>query len=152
MIQPEAFLGLVNNALDSMLQRLEDLGDDRINRRPDLPEANSPYIIMAHCVGLTHYWIGRVCAGRPYERDRDGEFRAQGSLAEIRQAVHDLKNHLQDDIGRVQLDQTSAGELDARHADLQHVKQGEFLMRCYKELAQHQGHMDITRDILMQAS
>ncbi len=151
MIPPEAFLGYVNNALDSMLQSLEALGDDRINRRPDLPDANSPYVIMAHCVGLTHYWIGKVCAGRPFERDRDGEFRAQGSLAEIRQAVRDLQSHLQDDIQRVQLDQPTAGELDARHTDLQHLKQGEFLMRCYKELTQHQGHMDITHDILMRA-
>lgn len=151
MVQPEVFLGYVNNALDGMLETLEKLGDNRINQRPDLPDANSPYIIMAHCVGLTHYWIGRVCAGRPYERDRDGEFRAQGSLAEMRQAVHDLQGHLQDDIKRITLEQPPAGKLDARHADLQHLTQGEFLMRCYKELAQHQGHMDITRDILMQA-
>lgn len=149
MVPPEAFLGLVNTALDGMLQRLEELGDDRVNQRPDLPEANSPYIIMAHCVGLTHYWIGRVCGGRPYPRDRDGEFRAHGSLAQMQQAVRDLQNQLAEDIQRVQPDQPAVGELEGRHADLHHLKQGDFLMRCYKELAQHHGHMDLTRDILM---
>ncbi len=135
-----------------MVRSLEDLGDDRINQRPDLPEANSPYIIMAHCVGLTHYWIGRVCAGRPYARDRDAEFRAQGRLAEMQQAVRELQSQLADDIQRVQIDQSAVGELEGRHADLQHLKQGDFLMRCFKELAQHHGHMDLTRDILKQAS
>ncbi len=151
MVQPEAFLGFVNDALNGMMRILEELGDDRINQRPDLPEANSPYIIMAHCVGLTHYWIGRVCAGRPYARDRDAEFQAHGSLADMQQAVRDLQSHLADDIKRVQVDQPAAGELSDRHADLHHLKQGDFLMRCYKELAQHHGHMDITRDILMRA-
>ncbi|ETW99587.1 mycothiol transferase [Candidatus Entotheonella palauensis] len=150
MVQPEAFLVFVHDALNGMLRILEELGDDRINQRPDLPEANSPYIIMAHCVGLTHYWIGRVCAGRPYARDRDGEFSAHGSLADMQQAVRDLQGHLADDIKRVQVDQPAAGELDGRHRDLHHLKQGDFLMRCYKELAQHHGHMDITRDILRQ--
>ncbi|PON16538.1 hypothetical protein C2W62_17930 [Candidatus Entotheonella serta] len=148
MVPPETFLGFVNDALNGMAGILEDLGNDLINQRPDLPDANSPYIIMAHCVGLTHYWIGRVCAGRPYARDRDGEFRAQGRLADMQQAVRDLQSQLAQDIQRVQVDQPAAGELDGRHADLHHLKQRDFLMRCYKELAQHHGHMDLTRDIL----
>jgi len=151
MVQPETFLIMVNTALDGMLHALEELGDERINRRPDLPGANSPYSILTHCVALTHYWIGRVCTGRPYERDRDAEFRAQGCLADMQRAVRDLQRHLQDDIKHVQMDQPLVGALDARHADMQHRTQGEALMRCYKELAQHHGHMDITRDILLQA-
>jgi hypothetical protein len=132
-----------------MVQTLEELGDERANRRPDLPEANSPYAILAHCVGLTHYWIGRVCAERPYARDRDAEFRAQGSVAEMRQAVRDLQRHLQDDMQRVRLDQPALGKLEARHSDLRDLTQDECVMRCFKELSQHQGHMDITRDMLL---
>ena len=150
MLQPEDFLPLMNHAFDRMVQMIEELGDERVNRRPDLPEANSPYVILAHCVGLTHYWIGRVCAGRPYMRDRDAEFRAQGSVAQMQQAVRDLQQHLQDDITRVRPDQPPVGDLEPRHSDLRGHKQGELLLRCYRELAQHHGHMDLTRDILLQ--
>ncbi len=149
MLQPEDFLAVMNRALDGMCQSVEQLGDARVNQRPDFPDANSPYAILAHCVGLTHYWVGRVCAGRPYVRDRDAEFRAQGSVADIVQAVRDLQHHLQNDIKKVQLDQPLLGELDARHTDLQDRKQGEILLRCYTELAQHHGHMEITRDMLL---
>jgi hypothetical protein len=27
--------------------------------------------------------------------------------------------------------------------------QGHFLLQCYKELAQHHGHMELTRDVLL---
>ncbi len=150
MPQPEDFLVGINRALDGMVQAIEALGDERVNQRPDLPEANSPYAILAHCLGLTHYWIGKVCAGRSYSRDRDAEFRAQGSVLEMQQAVRDLQQHLQADIQRLRLDQPPAGELDARHSTMQGHTQGEMLLRCYTELAQHHGHMDITRDILLQ--
>lgn len=150
MLQPEDFLVFMNRALDGMVQSIEALGDDRVNQRPNLPGANAPYVILAHCVGLTHYWIGRVCAGRPYTRDRDAEFQAQGSVAQMQQSVRDLQQHLQEDIKGVRPDQPPAGELDPRHSDLRDHTQGEMLLRCYTELAQHHGHMEITRDILLQ--
>ncbi len=149
MLQPEDFLAVMNRALDGMCRCVEQLGDERVNQRPDFPDANSPYAILAHCVGLTHYWVGRICTGRPYVRDRDAEFRAQGRVADIVQAVRDLQQHIQDDITKVQLDQPLRGELDARHTDLHDRKQGDILLRCYTELAQHHGHMEITRDILL---
>lgn len=61
MPQPEASLSLMNNALDGMVQIMEELGDDRVNQRPDLAEANSPYAIVAHCVGLTTIAASITC-------------------------------------------------------------------------------------------
>lgn len=60
MLQPEDFLAVMNRALDGMCQSVEQLGDECVNQRPDFPDANSPYAILAHCVGLTHYWVGRI--------------------------------------------------------------------------------------------
>ena len=57
MLTPEEFLELMNRALSDMTKTIEALGDERVNQRPDIPDANSPYIILSHCVGLTHYWI-----------------------------------------------------------------------------------------------
>ncbi len=150
MLTPEEFLELMNRALSDMTKTIEALGDERVNQRPDIPDANSPYIILSHCVGLTHYWIGRLCAGRAYLRDRDGEFSAQGDVATLSQAVRDLQAQLSDDIQRVRFDQPIVGELDDRHADLVGITQGQVMLRCFKELAQHHGHMDLTRDLLLQ--
>src|SRR5215510_8758031 len=101
-IAPEEFLSYINGALDGMVQTVEELGDERVNLRPNnMPNTNSPFVILTHCVGLAHYFIGTALAGRQVHRDRDAEFRAQGTVAEIRQAVRALQQHLSDDLRHV---------------------------------------------------
>ena len=148
-ISPDDVLSYINQALDGMVQVVEELGDARVNLRPDLPGANSPFALLTHCVGLTNYWLGAVLAGRQVHRDRDAEFQARGSVADIRQAVRHLQQQIRQDMPHVQGDQPIAHPLAPRHQQWQGQRQGAALLQCYKELAQHHGHMEITRDILM---
>jgi uncharacterized damage-inducible protein DinB len=150
-IVPEDFLVFINQAFDGMVQIAEELGDKRINLRPDLPGANSPYVILTHCVGLTRYWIGEILAGRPSHRDREAEFSASGTVAGIRQAVHDLQAQLPADIAQVKGEQPIAYPLSERQQHMKDRRQGAILLHCYRELTQHRGHMDLTRDLLMQS-
>jgi hypothetical protein len=147
-IAPEAFLPFIDEALDGMLGIAEALGDERINRRPDLPNTNSPYAILTHCVGMTTYWLGSVLCGRPSTRDRDSEFHARGTLAEIRRAVRALKKQIRLDIAHVQGNQPH-GHPQYLHDHTQYPTQGEVLLHCYTELAQHHGQLELTRDILL---
>ncbi len=146
-IAPEAFLPFMDEALDGMVGIAEELGDELVNRRPDLPNTNSPYAILTHCVGMTTYWLGSVLCGRPSTRDRDSEFRARGTVAEIRQAVMTLQTQIRQDIAHVQGDQP-LGHPQYLHGNTQYHTQGEVLLHCYTELAQHHGQMELTRDIL----
>jgi hypothetical protein len=148
-IAPETVLPFINRALDGMLHIVELLGDARVNQRPAFPNANSPYVILAHCVGLTHNIMGAALAGRPYQRDRDAEFRAHGTVAEIWQAVRELQQQIQEDITHVQGDQPPVFPWRPRQSDMEGWNQGAILLQCYTELAQHHGHMEITRDVLM---
>ena len=149
-IAPEEFLPYINGALDGMVQIVETLGDERINQRPsNMANTSSPFVILTHCVGLTHYWLGAVIAGRQVHRDRDAEFRAQGSVAEIRQAVRALQQQIQEDIKHVRGDQPSAFPEAVRQPHMRSWTQGHFLLQCYKELAQHHGHMELTRDVML---
>jgi len=148
-IAPEEFLPYINGALDGMVHIVEALGDERINLRPHgMPNTNSPFVILTHCVGLTRYFIGTALSGRQAHRDRDAEFRAQGSVAEIRQAVHDLQAHLQDDLKHARGDQPCAFP-DAVRPPHRTWMQGRFVLQCYRELAQHHGHMELTRDVML---
>jgi uncharacterized damage-inducible protein DinB len=149
-MSPDDFLDIIDQTLDGMLAIAEELGDDRVNRQPDLPGANSPYVILAHCVGLTHFWIGEVLGGRQVNRDREAEFRARGTVADMRRHVQTLKQHLRQDISHVRGDQPLTVTLSGRSERMQNKRQGAILLHCYKELAQHHGHMDLTRDLLMQ--
>jgi hypothetical protein len=132
-----------------MLTIAEELGDERINQRPhNMANTSTPFILLTHCVGLTRYWLGTVIAGRQIQRDRDAEFRAHGTVAEIRQAVRQVLQEIQEDIKHVRGDQPSAFPEAVRPANKEWT-QGHFLIQCYKELAQHHGHMELTRDVML---
>ena len=148
-IAPAQVLPFINRALDGMLQIVETLGDARANQRPTFVGANSPYAILTHCVGLTHNILGVALGGRTYQRDRDAEFRAHGTVADIRQAVQALQQQIEADIAQVQGDQPPAFAWQPRSGRMQGWTQGSILLQCYTELAQHHGHMEITRDILL---
>jgi len=155
-ITADDFLYFINVALDGMVRIVEELGDERVNLRPDISGANSPYVILYHCVGCTHFWIGALIAGRQVARDRDAEFRARGTVADLVQAVRTLQKQLSEDITHVQGDQLLAYpdallslKAGTTRQGVQHWRQGKALMHAYEELAQHHGQMEITRDILM---
>lgn len=150
-IVPPALLPFINNALDEMVRIAETLGDERVNQRPHLPHTNSPYAIWTHCVGVTHYWLGHVIAGRAITRDREAKFQARGTVTEIHQAVRSLQEQLQEDIRPVQGDQSVAHPV-ALHGSEQDHTQGDVLLHCYREFAQHHGQMELTRDILLSQS
>lgn len=153
-ISQDVFLFFIDRALDGMLGIIEDLGDERANMVPDLPGANSPYAILFHCVGVVNFWVGTLIAERHFERDRPAEFRAQGTVAEIRQLVSDLKRQLREDTAHVQgeqpLSQTPPTEYRPTPELQQGWTQGASLVHTYEELAQHHGQMELTHDILMQ--
>ena len=137
-------------ALDGMVRCVEDLGDDRVNQRPELAGANSPYVILHHCVQLTHWWVGAMCVGRAMHRDRDGEFVASGRVADVRNEVAELKAMLADHVPGIDVeapvwypDRLPEGSRARTWT------RGRCLLHTYEELAQHHGHMELTRDLLM---
>ncbi len=137
-------------ALDGMLRCAEQLGDDRVNVAPDLEGANSPYVILYHCVQLTHWWVGTMCADRNMIRDRDSEFVATGTVDDLRRAVAAVKAELAEDLAGIDVDEPICRpDLFPEGARARDWSRGESLIHAYEELAQHHGHMEITRDILL---
>ena len=153
-ISQEDFLMFINRALDGMLSIVEELGEERANLCPDLPGANSPYAILTHCVGVCDYWIGTLLGKREVFRDRGSEFKASGSVVELRERVVELKAKLPADIIQVQGEKTLASAPNSMYNPLPGTDRGDWregtaLIHAYEELAQHHGQMEITRDLLM---
>ena len=150
-ISHEDFLMFFDRALDGMLRIVEELGEERANMRPDLPGANSPYAILTHCVGVCNYWIGTLLGGREVFRDRDEEFRASGTVVELRERVAELKANLLEDIKQVRGEKPLASAPNSAYNPLLGMKdwtQGTAVIHAYEELAQHHGQMELTRDVL----
>ena len=153
-ISNDDFLMFIDRALDGMLRIVEEMGEERANMRPDLPGANSPYAIMTHCMGVCDYWIGTLLGKRDSSRDRDAEFRASGTIVELRQRVSGLKAKLLEDVKKVQGEKPLGSAPNSmynplRGTDFGDWTEGTALIHAYEELAQHHGQMELTRDLLV---
>ena len=131
---------------------VEDLGDDLGNRRPPFRDANSPYVILTHCLGVVEYWGGATVAERPMRRDRDAEFTASGDVAGLLRRAEHARRRLREDL--VGLD-PGAEPLNVRRDPADPVPytetKGAVLVHIVEELFQHLGQMEITRDALVAA-
>lgn len=118
-------------------------------RPPGLPGSDSAFAIVTHCLGVTEWWIGMQIAGRPVRRDRDAEFAATGTCDSLAGAVAAAKSLLRDDLSGQDLAEP-INDVDRYpdHDPAPHWTKAAALIHTLEELAQHHGHLDLTRDLL----
>jgi len=150
MISTDDYLYYVDEALDGMVAIVTELGDELANRRPDLPGANSPYVVLHHCLGVMEYWAGAIVAGRSVERDRGAEFRASGPVDELAERTRRARAQLEADLAQLEPFAPPRGTPEPEDADSPVGRtQGGALVHVYEELAQHRGQMEGCRDVLL---
>ena len=140
-------LWFANHALDQMVLALRRLGDERVNERPDLPGANTPFAIVTHCLGVLEFWGGAVVAGRKVVRDRDAEFQASGRVDELVARVDAARAQLAQDVAGVSSDAPPEVVTDRDRPDGR--SKGGVLLHLLEELFQHLGQLELTRDVLL---
>ncbi|MGH2561965.1 MAG: DinB family protein [Thermomicrobiales bacterium] len=72
---------------EDALRQLEGLPSDDLNDwrpREDLEDINTFFALATHLVGSGEHWVLHGAGGRPVDRDRPAEFRARGSLDDVR--------------------------------------------------------------------
>ena len=147
-----ATLTIIGESLSSMTDILKGLGDELANTRPDLPGANSPYAIVFHCVGVIEHWAGSVIAGLKIPRDRAAEFTATGRVDELITRVDDVRARLPEwvDVALREgiRDRTVTG---STRPEVATATPEWVLTHVVRELAQHLGQLELTRDVLSQA-
>ncbi len=150
MISADDYLYFVDEQLDAMVRMVEELGDGLANRALRAAGSNSPYAILAHCLGVIEFWGGHVVAGRPSARDRDSEFTARGAVAELGARTRLVRQQLEKDLRDAVAGDPPRNEPSKETAELPIGRtQGGALIHIHEELARHRGHMDITRDLLL---
>ncbi|ETD31892.1 hypothetical protein W823_15780 [Williamsia sp. D3] len=147
-----ATLTIIGESLSSMTDILKGLGDELANTRPDLPGANSPYAIVFHCVGVIEHWAGSVIAGLKIPRDRAAEFTATGRVDDLITRVNDVRARLPEwvDVALREgiRDRTVTG---STRPEVATATPEWVLTHVVRELAQHLGQLELTRDVLRQA-
>jgi hypothetical protein len=152
-VSADDYLWFVDLALGEMAKIVEELGDDLANRRPPFRDANSPYAILTHCLGVMEHWGGAAVAERAVRRDRVAEFTAGGEVAPLLRRTEQARRRLREDL--VDLDSwappANVGRDPGAAAVPYTLTKGAVLLHVLEELFGHLGQMQITRDALVSA-
>lgn len=145
----DATLVITGESLSSMTEILRGLGDELANTTPDLPGANSPYAIVFHCVAVIEHWGGSVIAGLKIPRDRATEFTATGRVDDLIARVDDVRTRLPEWVDLALRegirDRTVMG---STRPELATATPEWVLTHLVRELSQHLGQLELTRDVL----
>lgn len=131
--------------LDELIAAVAALDDTHANATPPAPQANSPYQLLAHCLGMLTQWSRADILGESVERDRDAEFTSSGSVEALVARARGVRERFAHDLARIDPAAPIPGRAD--RTDFWADSAEGILLHVFEELCQHLGHLEITRDV-----
>jgi uncharacterized damage-inducible protein DinB len=134
------------------LAQIRNISDVDLNRPLELHESNTAFVLATHLIGSAEYWVLELAGGRDVQRDRLSEFRATGTGAEVAAryehwlaAMHELLQTLPDE----RLDQLVRVPASYHPTlDDEPMTLRDALLHAIEHGALHQGHLELTRQLL----
>lgn len=149
-IDVPAYLAVAGEVFDGIDAVLATLDDQTVNRTPLPRTVNPVFTLVRHLHGMASFWGGSIIAGEKNPRDRAAEFRAHGTVAEAAALLADLRTRLPGwvDVAAAEgiRDPHAVG---TSRADSAEVSAAWVLQHILQECAQHLGHMEICRDLVL---
>jgi uncharacterized damage-inducible protein DinB len=139
----------VRHAIAQMHDVVDRLDDETVNRAP-FPRTNSVAALVVHCCGVGEFWLGHVGLGRASDRDRDSEFVATATRAELHARLDAAAGGIVGDVEALERGDASPVNAGGR----QFLQDGDetdasLVVHVIEELHQHLGHMQLTADALL---
>jgi uncharacterized damage-inducible protein DinB len=147
-VQPEIELywDLIADSVNRILASMEGLPGADLNRRP-VANASSLYMLAVHTMGNIEHVFLRMLGGGPGERDRDAEFAAEGESVEPLNAYWaDLQTRINTALPTLPADVLAGTYQFGRHGE---VSGRKLLLIVTRHAAEHCGHAELTRDVLL---
>ena len=135
-----------------MCEALDGLTAAQLDWRPDLPEANSAWVLAVHTLGNARAWTLGIACGQPMGRDRPGEFAsARGDAGRFRDEVAAFAKEL-----HAALEQLDGAALDRRlvppqelwgEGTVREVSVRYALLHVVEHATLHLGHLQVTAQL-----
>jgi uncharacterized damage-inducible protein DinB len=139
-----------------VLIQLSGVSPEDLNRPLDIPETNSLFALATHLVGSGEFWVLAIVGGQSIQRDREAEFRATGTLNELVNryeswlaAIHELLDNLPDAEMKRVIEAPAARRPFFKD---EVITVRDCLLHTVEHCALHQGHIQITRQLLTASS
>lgn len=137
---------------DAVLRELQDLSADVLNEPVAIPEANTLFALATHLVGAGEFWVLALAGGREIQRDREAEFHALGTyadlevrytrwLAEVRSVLGDLHHDAWERVAKPPPE--FAGSLGEEPVTVRGC-----VLHAIEHSALHLGQIQLTRSLL----
>jgi hypothetical protein len=124
------------------LEALDPLPAEAFSWRPPAPEANTLAAICAHAVSSAEWWVLSCVGTGPIERDREAEFAAQPSWAELRPRFAAFLSSAEALLTGMPSEQLAA---ISRHPAGDRMRR-RCLLHTAEHLGLHLGHVELTID------
>lgn len=151
--EKDVILAYVLAKFDAIVTIVRDMDDATANATLPVAGSNSPYALLTHCLGAMRRWSSTVNLGGTVPRDRDAEFTATGPVSTLVERAARERQAFIDDVAATDLDALPvappADRVDAPARSYQVTDCRAVLLHVVEELAQHLGHLEITRDVLL---
>lgn len=134
---------------------LNRLSDEQLNQRPDVPGANSGYVIATHVLGNARAWVLGIVCGQPLSRDRPAEFASSGTYEALAKAATALSGEIYEALAA--LDSSTLNDRSLPPQELwgegrpEEISRREALAHVVEHAAMHLGQIHLTRDLVRRA-
>jgi uncharacterized damage-inducible protein DinB len=149
----ETYSKYIRKQIADVHASLKGLSDDQMNRRPNVPGANSGFVIATHVFGNARAWILGIACGQPLRRDRPGEFASRGTYDGLEKAAGALSDET--NAALVQLDASTLGDRPSPtqglwgEGEAHEITRREALAHVLEHASMHLGQIQMTRDIVV---
>ena len=92
----ESFNRYLQSRIADIHAALGPLSEEELNRAPDVPGANSPFVIATHVFGNVRSFVLGIACGQDLRRDRPAEFRSRGTYDELGAAKDRLSGEIEE--------------------------------------------------------
>ena len=131
---------------------LRDLTEDELNRAPDVPGANSGFVVATHTFGNVRAWVLGIVCGQDLRRNRPAEFASRGTYAELGVAARQLTGEIDEALQK--LDPATLGDRFVPAQELwgegtpTEFERREALAHVLEHAGIHLGHIHMTVELL----
>jgi uncharacterized damage-inducible protein DinB len=148
----ETYSNYIRKQIADIHAALKGLTDEQLNQSPDVPGANSAYVIATHALGNARAWVLGIACGQPLSRDRPAEFASSGTYEELGNAACALSGEISE-----ALEKLDPSTLDDRFVPAQElwgegkphqIARREAFAHVIEHAAMHLGHIHLTRDLV----
>ena len=142
----------ISKRLALVCEALDGLTPEQLDWRPDLPEANSAWVLAIHVLGNARAWTLGIACGQAMGRDRPGEFAsARGSAARFREEVAAFTTEMRGALDRLDGAALSrrlvpSKELWGEH-EPREISGREALLQVVEHASLHLGHLQVTAQL-----